>query len=553
MIRPFTAMLVLLAAFAAISAREDADAYVRIAKAIEAFGAVFREVQVRYVDPVDPVELVDVGIDAMLEHLDPYSEYMVGDESEDVDMLSTGSYVGVGIVVTENEGALFISDLREGGSAASSGVRIGDRIVRVDSAWADSLDQDDLRSYTRGREGTYVTMRLVREGRLDTLTFRLERRAMELESVYTSQILPAGIGYVKLTRFTRTTREELRQSIVSLQDKTQLKGLIIDVRDNPGGLLEAAIEVTELFVPIGSKIVSTRGRSAEEVHTYVSTTQPILPDVPLAVLINENSASASEIVAGALQDLDRAVVVGSRSYGKGLVQSVIPVSTGSSALSVPSGSSFVKLTTARYFTPSGRSIQEIDYRTTSPQQDTAAYTTRGGRRVSAMRGIEPDSAVSDSSLPTALYNLQRIGIIASFATRYASRFDTLPASFSVRKPLVEDFIKYAVGQPESRRDPLFQSLSDLRRGLESGTATQGWKPAFQVLENQVERDYAAQVRSHDEVLRKLLDREIRLRFSRGAQQYRGQLLDIPSVRAAHGIISSTKYGALLAPELPSDQ
>ncbi|MBM4178341.1 MAG: S41 family peptidase [Ignavibacteria bacterium] len=527
----------------AVSSEQPDDSYLRIAKAIESFGEIFREVQLRYVDPVDPVELVDVGIDAMMEHLDPYSEYMVGDESEDVQNITTGSYVGVGIVVDEINGNLYISDLREGGSARESKIRIGDRIIRVDSAWADTLGQDGLRSYTRGQAGSKVSMWLLRDGKSDTIKVLLERRALELESIYAAHRFSSSIGYIKLTRFTSNTRDELADAIQELQNEGPLTGLILDLRDNPGGLLDAAIGITELFVPQGSAIVTTRGRSSDETRLYASNRPSKYPKLPLAVLINESSASASEVVAGALQDLDRAVIIGRRSYGKGFVQTMIPLSAGASVL---------KLTTARYYTPSGRCIQRLDTRN-ADSGSVDRFRTSNGRRVSARHGIDPDSTVSDSILPTTLANLEQSGAIAMFATRYAARFESLPDDFLAPKSAVEDFIRFVATLPNDMRDPLFQSIKRLEQAIDESAANQAIKSALKTLQVQVERDYQAQLKNNSSLLIELLSHEIRSRFSTGSIQYRAGLLAIPSVRAAHEVLQSPKYGAFLAPKLPSDQ
>jgi len=541
-LRPL-ALLIILMCVPALAHRADEDPYVRLAKAIEAFGAVFRDVQVRYVDPVDPIELVEVGIDAMLEHLDPYSEFFVGSETDEVDMISTGTYTGVGIVVDEVDNALIIADLRNEGSAKEASVRIGDRIVRVDSVWADSLDPDGLRAFTRGSAGSMLAMWFVRDGKADTIKVTLERRSLALESVYVAARLTSSIGYVKLSRFTGTTRDELHRAISQLQETVPLNGLIIDLRDNPGGLLEAAIEVTELFVPQGSTIVTTRGRSDEESRTYASMRAPAFPSLPLAVLVNEHSASASEVVSGALQDLDRAVIVGRRSYGKGFVQSMIPVADGNSAL---------KLTTARYFTPSGRCIQRVDRRSTDADRG-AAFQTASGRMVSARHGIDPDTVVSDSTLPRLLYNLKQSGAIASFATRHAAKYNTPPKAVAVGKGLMEEFYRYLEGLPTTKRDPLFAALGDLRKNLADVEGSSQLKSALQALQTQIEREYLAQLRQHDKTLRDMITNEVQLRFSTGAAQYRIGLLDIPSVRVAHDVLLSPKYGAFLAPKLPSDQ
>lgn len=313
--------------------------------------------------------------------------------------------------------------------------------MRVDTVYADSLDSDRLRKFTRGRAGTPLAVWFVRDGAADTIKNMLFRKELAIESVFVSEVLPGSVGYIKLSRFTRSTPNELRRSIDSLKNiqGSPLKGLILDLRDNPGGLLEAAIGVSELFLPEGSPIVTTRGRSAEESQVYTSTNTPLYPELPLAVVINESSASASEIVAGAIQDLDRGVIVGTRSYGKGLVQSVIPVSSGSAAL---------KVTTARYYTPSGRCIQRIDHRNGGEYKPSAErFQTKAGRKVSSLHGIDPDSTVSDSVYPRMVYNLESTRTFSTFATRFAAGLQTLPKSFSVTPIILEQFYVFVKSLP----------------------------------------------------------------------------------------------------------
>ncbi|HLP28232.1 MAG TPA: S41 family peptidase, partial [Candidatus Didemnitutus sp.] len=332
---------------------DDASFYLRLARSLESFGAVFREVNTTYVDEVDPEDLVEVGIDAMLRHLDPYSTYMKFDETDDLDMLSTGAYVGFGISVGRRDSMLTIIDIRQDGPAKKSGIRIGDHLIAIDAVRTDTMSPQSLRPHTRGAAGSSAKLRVLRDGRKDTIEVDVRREELPVETVGHAELLPGGIGYVRLARFARGTGLAVRRALSDLQEQTDLRGFILDLRDNPGGLLDAAVDVVELFVPNNSVIVTTRGRDGNEYRSYTSNEEPIEPTLPLAVLINERSASASEIVAGAIQDLDRGIIIGKRSYGKGLVQTMVPLPNEAT----------LKLTTSRYFTPSGRSIQRIDYRT----------------------------------------------------------------------------------------------------------------------------------------------------------------------------------------------
>lgn len=543
MIRPLTISVLLAWQASSAMARVDDDStYLRIAKAIETFNAVFREVNTRYVDDVNPTELVDVGVSAMLGYLDPYSEYYLDDETDEIETVTTGSYVGFGITVSNPDSVLTITDLRESGPARKAGIRIGDHLLAIDSVRTDTMQSDNLRPYTRGKPGSPARLKILREGRPDTLTFNLVRTELELESVGYSDVLPSGIGYISLERFTKKTGAELRQCLASLRAKSSMTGLVLDLRGNPGGLLEAAIDVVETFVPTGSPIVSTKGRFDESSIEYRSDAVPIEPNIPLVVLINEFSASASEIVAGALQDLDRAVIVGIRSFGKGLVQSIVPLSENA----------ILKLTTARYYTPSGRCIQRRNYRTSTDEIDTTSYRTFAGRRVSGTHGIDPDLVVNDSIYSPLVNELMSSYLIQRFATRTAAGLGALPDRFTADARMFDSFLRFVDQQPARKRSKLLSGLAEAEAIAEQQRLPKSSIAALEGARRLVERDQIQSIRRQQNDILRLIEMEIRTRFGTSRDRDRFLVPLTPSVRRAIEILGSDSYRQLLSSQLPAD-
>lgn len=521
---------------------EDGSSYARLARSIEAFGSVFREVTSTYVDTLAPEDLVEVGIDAMLKSLDPYSVYMRGDETEDIDVLTGGSYVGFGFTVGTRDSLLTILDVRADGPAYAAGVRVGDHLVAVDGNRTDTLAPSGLRTYSRGVPGSMAILKFTRPGLRDTIVRSIPRASLPLELVGHAQILPGDIGYVRLVRFGRGSGNAIRDAIASLREKQQLKGIILDLRDNPGGLLDAAVDVAEVFLPRGSVVVSTRGRGIRETREYTTQDDPIDPSYPLAVLINERSASASEIVAGAIQDLDRGIIVGRPSFGKGLVQTVVPMPNDAS----------LKLTTSRYYTPSGRSIQKAVYRKRAIADSARVYATRNGRRVEERHGIAPDTTVSDSVLPAALAYLDDTYAFGRFATRYTARIDALPAGFTVTPAVVDSFVRSVAALRPADRSPVLAELAKVR----STATSAGWSAAamqgLDYAERSIDREVEKSIRQNQRVLSAHLDREIRARFDAPSAREERSLAVDPVVRVARELLSTPKYHAILGSQVPSD-
>ncbi|MEX0600283.1 MAG: S41 family peptidase [Rhodothermales bacterium] len=413
------------------------DEFFALRKNFQIFSAVYEELIGGYVDPLDAERLMRSGIDAMLADLDPYTTFIDEADNADIDIITRGQYGGVGLNLDVRDGSIIVLSPIEGTSGYKQGVRTGDVITEIEGRSSDDLSLSDIRGLLRGEPGTVVELTIEREGEPQPLHFVLTRERERLKNVAHDGYvdLASGIGYIKLDRFARGAEDEVRSALQDLRESGSLNGLIIDLRDNPGGLLDAAVAISQIFVPQGSVIVSTRGRRPETERVYRSKLPPVAPDLPLAVLVNDLTASASEIVAGAFQDLDRAVIVGTTSFGKGLVQIIKPLPYNTS----------LKLTTSKYYTPSGRSIQSIDYgrhdgrQTAVPDSLQRTHHTANGREVRNGSGIRPDVVVSpgeESDLEAAL--TRRAGFFF-YANHFSAQNDSIQREFVVTDEVMADF------------------------------------------------------------------------------------------------------------------
>jgi carboxyl-terminal processing protease len=391
----------------------DTNMFLKINKGIDIFGRVYREISTNYVDEVDPEKFMMAGIEGMLSTLDPYTVYIDSQDGDEVELMTNGKYGGIGVTIGVRDGALRVINVMDGHSAQRAGILPGDRLIEIGGVNVNDKKPEDVRNMTRGEAGTDVKVTIEREGSPKPLEFVLIREEIQIRNVTYADYVGDGIGYIRLERFSRKAGEEVRQAIKELKIKGNLKAVVLDVRGNPGGLLDAAVDVVSKFVPRGTVVVSTKGRREEADRTYASTEDPLLPTTPLVVLTDRGSASASEIVTGSLQDMDRALIVGTRTFGKGLVQTILPLNYGAQ----------LKVTTARYYIPSGRSIQEIDYQhrdrggvfATMPDSLRHVFSTAHGRKVFEHGGIAPDSLVEDEDEGPMVRDLLRKSFFFRFA------------------------------------------------------------------------------------------------------------------------------------------
>jgi carboxyl-terminal processing protease len=424
------------------------DTFFEVAKNIELLGKVYREIALNYVDEISVSEFMRAGIDGMLATLDPYTVFMDEEQSEDVEQLTTGKYAGIGVTIgTDRDGNVVIYSITDGYSAQKAGMRIGDKIVKINGIDVRRKEVSDVRALIKGEPDTEVRITVEREGERQPIEFTLIRREIQIKNVtFAGLVDDETIGYIKLERFSVNAANEVADAIRAIEDSAKakgktLQGMVLDLRGNPGGLLDAAVNVASKFVEQGSVIVTTKGRDSLRIKNYTSSAPPLLKDLPLAVLINSNSASASEIVAGAIQDLDRGIIVGMRSFGKGLVQTItrLPYNTS------------LKITTAKYYTPSGRLIQEVDYfhrnkregkRTVfvnEPDTVRHAFKTKAGRIVYDGGGIAPDIEVPDETPSVVELALYRRSAFFRFANQYQAKHPVMPKDFKADDKLFAEF------------------------------------------------------------------------------------------------------------------
>ena len=491
----------------------DNSSYIKISKSLAIFGEFFRQVSNDYVDEIDPSEFIEAGIEGMIKHLDPYTSYISEEENDEVDIITTGVYGGLGITTSVIDSAVTIVGVTEGGSAEKAGLRVGDRIYAIDTTVVLRSGTAELRKHTRGKPGAKLTLRALRAGRKDTLVFALVRQEITLKNVPFSTLTQENVAYIRLERFTHNAPSEVRDALSALRKQAEeknipLAGVIIDLRDNPGGLLDAAVGVCELFLPQASLVVSTRGRGSGGERRYYSRKPPLEPTLPLAVLINEQSASASEIVAGAIQDLDRGVIGGARSFGKGLVQTIS---------SLPFDAT-LKMTTAKYYTPSGRCIQKIDYNdrrhgiVKTNLDTTKTFLTSRGRIVRDANGVLPDSLVAPPSQSEMQSALARNNTVFAFANHYSGAKESLPAKFSVDKTLFSEFTAFAKRSAFVYASPAYRKLAEVEETLRKTSAATATVSHVVAAKTQIAKDQVAELEKSRGALSAALTREILERF-----------------------------------------
>lgn len=414
---------------------------------------VVAKISENYVENVSVDTLVSAGVYGMLGQLDPYSEFL---EPKPLDQLmedTRGSFEGIGIEIAIQAESLTVVTPLEGSPASRAGLATGDRIVTINGKSTAGMTTEDAARILRGPKGTEVQVEIMRSGLVEPIPFTITRGVIEIKAVPYYGMVGDGIGYIRLSRFSGQSAEELSQAVTELK-KENLKGIILDVRSNPGGLLEEAVEAAELFLEPNRLVVETRGRRTDQNQKFFAGQPPVLPDVPLVVAVDEGSASAAEIVAGAIQDWDRGVVVGNQTFGKGLVQSL---------LGLPEGRA-LKLTTARYYTPSGRSIQKQE-RAGSLKNDSAAVekfrTKKSGRTVAGGGGITPDVETDKPKYAPLEIELSRRALIWEFGVHYADEHPEIKESFEVTLPVIAEFRRFLKEKKFSYRSAAEEELRKL--------------------------------------------------------------------------------------------
>lgn len=503
-------LLALLVLVSTQSFAED-ERYIKINRSIELFGRVYQEIINNYVDEIDPEKFIRAGIDGMLNALDPYTVYIDERGRDEVDLLTTGRYGGVGITISMRNGAVTVISVTDGYAAQKQGLMIGDRIVAVDGVDVDDVPLSDIRFMVRGEPGSKVDFLVERESQPDFLEFTLIRESIRVRNVTFADFIDDGIAYIKLERFSRGAGGETRQVLRDLQSEGAIVGVLLDLRNNSGGLLDAAVELTNVFVPRGTLIVSTRGRTPDSVRRYIASQEALLPDIPLIVLINGNSASASEIVAGAIQDLDRGVLVGDRSFGKGLVQTVAHLRSNDQ----------LKITTSRYYTPSGRSIQTADYLNEAPKGlfplDTdslhSEYKTSSGRIVYEGKGVDPDTTVSNPERSRYVDQLNRQAMVFRFVTQLVHSEETIDRIPAVDTRILHLFLNFLNEAEFEYKDIGEEKVAELRAIAERENYSSQFFEDLTILEAYIKEDKAHAFERHRDEIERELKIEIASRYN----------------------------------------
>lgn len=480
------------------------DKYARIANSLEIYNAVMRELSINYVDTIDYEQINQAGINYMLQKLDPYTTFFAESEEDALKMMTTGTYGGIGAIISRQGANILIAEPYEGMPAQRHDIRAGDIIVEVDGKSTKGLQTGDVSQMLRGPQGTEVELLLQRPGEKKTFRKKIIREVIQINPVEYYGMLTDTIGYIALRDFTDKAYNEVRDAVIDLTKNHNMRKLIIDLRSNGGGLVSEAVNIAGLFVPRHTHIVSTKGLQPQSHQEYVTSNEPLLPDLPLMVLINSASASASEILAGALQDLDRAIVVGERSYGKGLVQSLRPLPHNT----------YLKVTTAKYYIPSGRCVQAIDYAKRNsdgsiqriPDSLTHEFTTRNGRKVRDGGGIMPDSTLQRRDDCNIVYELYVRNLFFDYATNYARTHKSIaaPERFALTDAEYDDFINYVKAQNFTYELQSAQMLDEVRQVVQAeGYATDADTLLAQLattLKPDIDRDLRRFRQSIEEVL-----------------------------------------------------
>jgi len=492
------------------------EQYFEITKNLDIFATLFKEINTYYVDDVNPTKIIKTGIDAMLGSLDPYTNYIPEDEIEDYRTMTTGQYGGIGAVISQRNGKVIVMMPYENWPAAKSGMKIGDELLEVDGTSVVKKNTGDVSKLLKGQAGTKVKIKIKRYGEKDIRTIELTRERIKIENVPYSGMVASDVGYLRLTDFTSDASKEVRKAIVSLKEKGAKK-IIFDLRDNPGGLLNEAVNISNLFIDKDKDVVSTKGKVVEWNKMYRALNSPLDTEIPVVVLTSSRSASASEIVGGVIQDYDRGVLIGQKTYGKGLVQTTRQLSYNAQ----------LKVTTAKYYIPSGRCIQAIDYSNRNadgsagkiPDSLKVAFKTNAGRVVYDGGGVAPDITVERHQYAPITISLENKGLLFDYATEYYYAHPTIAAAkdFSLTDAEYNTFVTWLKGKEYDYTTKVETTIKDLEEVSKKEKYYDDVKDKIESLKKSVSHNKEQDLVKHKEEIKEILEGQIvgRYYFEKG--------------------------------------
>ena len=523
------------------------DYYFEVSKNLDIFTTVFRDINVYYVDSLQPGDLMKKGIDAMLRTLDPYTVYIPESDIEDYKMTHiSAEYGGIGALVHQRNGDIEISEIYEGFPAQKSDVRVGDKIISVNGNATLGRRVDDITDFMKGQKGTSVKLVLKREGSPALIEKTIVRDEIKFKNVPYYGMINENVGYIKLSQFLENSADQVKEALVDLKLNPKLKGIIFDLRGNGGGLLKESVDIVNLFVDKNQKIVSQKGKIKEMNIDYFASKTAVDSDIPLTVLVDRGSASASEIVTGAMQELDRGVIIGQRSFGKGLVQQTYNLSYNT----------LLKVTIAKYYTPSGRCIQALDYTHRNsdgsvykvPDSLISEFKTKNGRIVFDGSGIFPDIYSDPDYYSNVAIALLNNYIFFDYANKYFREHSSIAGSKDFKLTEVEynEFIRFAEGKKYTYTDKSEKKLQELKQAAEKDKHYEAIKNEFAQLENRMMEYKKQDLTNHHDEIKSILEGEISARYYYQKGRLETSFKNDPDVKkAADILVDQSLYSSIL--------
>lgn len=530
-----------------------------INKNLEIFNSVLREADILYVDTINIEKTVKNGIDYMLNSLDPYTVYFNEEDITDLNFITTGEYAGVGSTITFKDDKIMFAEPFEGKPAAKAGIKAGDIILEIDKKDMTKCEKKEGEPYARtlnafvsntlkGEPGTTIEVKVQRVGHKKPLTFKIVREKIIIDPIAYTDILADSIGYIKLTSFTTNSAADVKNSLAKMKEQG-IKGMILDLRNNGGGILEEAVQIVNLFVPKGKTVVTTKGRLQENERNYKTTIEPIDTEIPLVVLINEQSASASEIVAGALQDLDRAVIIGKKSFGKGLVQMTREIPYGGA----------IKVTTSKYYIPSGRCVQALDYShkkedgtaKVTPDSLKNVFYTEVGRKVLDGGGITPDINEKEEKTPNIVYYLNNQYIIFDWVSDWTTKHKNIedPKTFTISNEDYDNFKEFVKTKKFEYDKISEKTMAQLKEVMEFEGYYKVAEDEFKALEAKLVPDLDRDLDLFQEQITRAINTEIAKRYFYQKGELAAEMKHDADVNKAIEIINNPKeYKEILTPK-----
>lgn len=517
-----------------------------IAKNVDIFVSILKELNAKYADEISPGDLTKTAIDAMLSSLDPYTVYYPESQIEDYKMMTKGQYGGIGALIQQHGEYIVISEPYEDCPAHQAGLMAGDRILSVNKQSMKNRSSSDVSEYLKGQPGTKITIEVERYGQSKPLSFDVTRKEIKFPSVPYSGMVSDEVGYIKLDQFTEKASSEVKEAFIKLKEQG-MKYLIFDLRNNGGGLLQEAVNIMNIFVDQGTMISETKGK-LESQHNVYKTRFPVTDKtIPVVVLVNEYSASASEIVSGAFQDLDRGVIMGHKTFGKGLVQNVLPLSYNTS----------LKITIAKYYIPSGRCVQNIEYfkndtitpsRTKIPDSLAVAYKTKNGRTVYDKGGVEPDVISPDTVASNLLLALVLNNLIFDYATQYRATHATIPEAkdFRVNDEIYNDFVHFLKDKEYTYTTETEKVMEELKEVAEDERYFKDISALYDSMKKKIEEEKSTELQKYKAEISDYLASEIISRYYYQKGKYVDMLRCDPEITAAKDLLlNQVRYKFIL--------